>query len=57
MLMNATLPWQLRVGLSALAAACLNLSGIFIGSGMPMLGLAVAVFGAFTLGLLTAVSA
>jgi hypothetical protein len=48
--------WQYRVARSAVAAASLNLSGILIGSGMPMVGCAAA-FGAFTLGVLTAMSA
>jgi hypothetical protein len=41
----------------AVAAASLNLSGILIGSGMPMVGCACAAFGAFTLGVLTAMTA
>ena len=45
-----------RIVLSAVAAASLNLSGILIGSGMPMVGCAAAAFGAFTLGVLTALS-
>lgn len=49
--------WQYRVTLSAVAAASLNLSGILIGSGMPMVGCACAAFGAFTLGVLTALTA
>lgn len=49
--------WQYRVTLSAVAAASLNVSGILIGSGMPMIGCAAAAFGAFTLGVLTALTA
>jgi hypothetical protein len=50
-------PWQYRIVLSAVAAASLNLSGILIGSGLPMVGCGAAAFGAFTLGVLTAMSA
>ena len=53
---ESTVSWQYRIVLSAVAAASLNLSGILIGSGMPMIGCAAA-FGAFTLGVLTATSA
>jgi hypothetical protein len=49
--------WQYRIALSAIAAASLNLSDILIGSGMPTIGCAAAAFGAFTLGVLTAMSA
>lgn len=51
------MPLSFRIGLAAVAAAALNLSGILIGSGMPMVGCAAAAFGAFTLGVLTALSA
>jgi hypothetical protein len=54
---ESTVSWQYRIVLSAVAAASLNLSGILIGSGMPMVGCAAAAFGAFTLGVLTATSA
>ena len=54
---ESTVSWQYRIVLSAVAAASLNLSGILIGSGMPMIGCAAAAFGAFTLGVLTAISA
>jgi hypothetical protein len=53
---DSSIAWQYRVVLSAVAAASLNLSGIFIGSGMPMVGFVAAAFGAFTLGVLTAMS-
>ena len=54
---DSSVSWQYRIVLSAVAAASLNLSGILIGSGMPMVGCAAAAFGAFTLGVLTAMSA
>jgi hypothetical protein len=54
---DSPVAWQYRIVLSAVAAASLNLSGILIGSGMPMVGCAAAAFGAFTLGVLTAMSA
>jgi hypothetical protein len=53
----STVPWQYRIILSAVAAASLNVSGILIGSGLPTVGCAAAAFGAFTLGVLTAMSA
>ena len=54
---TSTVPWQYRILLSAVAAASLNLSVILIGSGLPMVGCGAAAFGAFTLGVLTAMSA